>query len=556
MTATSVIVIARRITAGARGVGTPSLPSNAWFNFPLDEGSGVIAKNRAVADIAYNDIAGTPEQLCSYGAVNPSGTITDFAGTAPDGSNNASRWTATSGGIRLLGLPCNTQPPGTYTISFYARSASGSQDIHVSYDDGITKTTPVVSIGETWTRYEATFVVTTGLTGLNIANDDSSAVDLFLWGLLVEPGSTASTYPVLDWHGFVKAPVWITEGLNFSSTWMVGVSASRPKTLTAATFYFAVKKTVTHDYSPIFSSSLGVPPELHLFSSYGGTGVGFNAGGIGLHYGKVRADDGNWHIIALACDGSTAKLFMDSTQILKATGTMGSLTVDRFYISNINNIGTLEFGGQIAYCLGYDSAHDTETIRATTNLIQDLIAPRGIAAVDLPELLIFEGDSITAAATDTQLSPTVKFVNVAVGGSTLANLVSRSDNVKEYHRPGQNTILRVMIGANDLLSFGAATYFPMLKAYTDDMQAFGMKVVVCTNTPINNASFETERQALATLIRADNDFEAVIDFADDPDYGQFANAADTDKYPDGLHPTTTVQNAMEVASSGVLQSLL
>ena len=124
-------------------------------------------------------------------------------------------------------------------------------------------------------------------------------------------------------------------------------------------------------------------------------------------------------------------------------------------------------------------------------------------------------------------------------------------------------VVTVMIGANDVLSVGAAgspyataqDYLNALFAYAAKWRATGAKVIVgtilgqCQVGNLNNVNgrTNTNRVPVNAGIRAavGTKIDGVYDFAADPVMGTDAAACDTNLFVDGLHPTSGLWNILD-----------
>ena len=130
----------------------------------------------------------------------------------------------------------------------------------------------------------------------------------------------------------------------------------------------------------------------------------------------------------------------------------------------------------------------------------------------------------------------ITYSNVAVNGSTIANLVSRYvANVKPSCVAG-GTLLDIHIGRNDLWVSGltgAATY-SALQSYVSTARADGCKVMVHTVLGCTTGgAAEAQRQIYNQLMRTS---ASAVDYFLDLD-ANIQNWTDVAAFSDGLHPT-------------------
>lgn len=126
------------------------------------------------------------------------------------------------------------------------------------------------------------------------------------------------------------------------------------------------------------------------------------------------------------------------------------------------------------------------------------------------------------------------------------------------NRDRSHNFLTVLIGTND---FGggsqpdAALFVSRLKTYCQARQASGWQVVVLSILPGASGPFNTFRNSANTLIAADSSFySAFVNFN-----GQvwFSDAAGSNVtyFPDGIHPTKAVEDAMAPLVDTVLATI-
>jgi hypothetical protein len=126
------------------------------------------------------------------------GTISRTAnyGIAPDGTMSADRIQMTKGDFaaEIYQRPLTT--PGTYTLSFWAKSLSGTPTLYTAFNNGYEN--PVTFTTE-WVRYEYTYTNSNFYTGFNLItytglSGTSDSADLLVWGVQLEAGSYATSY--------------------------------------------------------------------------------------------------------------------------------------------------------------------------------------------------------------------------------------------------------------------------------------------------------------------------------------------------------------------------
>jgi hypothetical protein len=182
-----------------------------------------------------------------------------------------------------------------------------------------------------------------------------------------------------------------------------------------------------------------------------------------------------------------------------------------------------------------------------------------------------EGDSISVYGATMysglyqSANPSITVCQLAVGGSTIntsgSTLVGRINGVRTCN----GEVVTVLIGANDMLNYSTTQqWLDALWGYTDTLRGEGYKVAVATvlprvaGAPANQVPFNTRRAEVNTAIRnaVGTHIDAVIDYAANTTIGDDADATDTAKYPDGLHPSDSTHAIMKSIYEPVVNNLL
>jgi hypothetical protein len=215
----------------------------------------------------------------------------------------------------------------------------------------------------------------------------------------------------------------------------------------------------------------------------------------------------------------------------------------------------------------YAKYHTEEETKQTIEALIDNAATSSITVTRPKNLIIVEGDSITVGPSTNSYAQQA-IPNLTGTGLTVMNWAAQSgsrlsthtttglnvtDRLTSFHLPGvpsdltgRRCIYSILIGANDLSDYvSASAYLSTLYSVTDQIRALGAKVVICTILPKSSAwsGYLTHNAYRATLnaqLRLDVGikFDALADFAADPNIGQDAAAAGAN-YVDGLHLTGT-----------------
>jgi lysophospholipase L1-like esterase len=271
-------------------------------------------------------------------------------------------------------------------------------------------------------------------------------------------------------------------------------------------------------------------------------------------------------------DGNNISIYVDGVMV--ATYVEGSslpLQFSQLFLSNMGGAGF--WPGQIGFSAVYRVAHSQAQVLANTQAIQVLMGQRGVTITSLTKLLGFEGDSITDptngvpgaqkyySLAQNGISPFPQGFNFAVGGSGLANLVTRAAAVDAEFATASLTghkVLMVFDGANDAQGLGATTFVANLKSYCLARKAAtpGLRIVVATLLPQTTSGFNAVRNAVNPLIRADSSYyDALADFAADGTMGCDACSANVTYFSDGEHPTAAGHALLAPIAQAAIQSI-
>jgi len=131
-------------------------------------------------------------------------SVTPNYGIAPDGTLTADRVQMTQGDFasELFQRP-NTTASQTYTVSFWAKSLSGTPTLYTNFNLGYFNS---VTFTSEWVRYEYTYTAdaTSTATGFNLItftslSGTSASADILVWGVQHVEGSSALDYlPTTD----------------------------------------------------------------------------------------------------------------------------------------------------------------------------------------------------------------------------------------------------------------------------------------------------------------------------------------------------------------------
>ena len=128
-------------------------------------------------------------------------TLTPNSTEAPDGTNTGSSVVYPSGGSQVR-ANSTVVPGNNYVFSFFAKKTDANDVSYSVYDVSnaaeFIAPTPYLSqiTGNDWVRIEVPFTAPAGCTSINVypVRDSSDSGEIFLWGVQLEEGSTATEY--------------------------------------------------------------------------------------------------------------------------------------------------------------------------------------------------------------------------------------------------------------------------------------------------------------------------------------------------------------------------
>ena len=559
----------------------PVLPDGALAVWYADTYSATrpLVPNSASAVAVSANILSTPRRLFANGNFFDvfSTTVTDNAATGPDGLNQASTVVMAANG-RLLLAGGITLTAGTYTLSLYVKRNTGTdQPFRTSFDFSQNKSHTATSA---WTRVTHTVTVGTGLIDLLICwtPDASTTANIQICDVTLNAGSSDLGAGTLDAHlmlgktSLSGVPTYASGWLDCSSGGYGIVQFPATESLTAWTVMAVISKVAA---GTSYQAILSKISDFQNYSAYTEQDLApkFHLNGI-ERYDQAAGlwpllSDGP-HILTHCYDGTNLYGWLDDVRLYhSAPAGITSSLADLFFAA-VNSPG-FTTGCKFNSALIADVAWTNTELATAREVLTNRAAASAITITPVDRVYCAEGDSITAALNaypfifGPNASPTVFGADVAVGGSTLANLNSRAaalDATLPTNRTGRKFILSVLIGANDLGSYSsAANYITDLAAYCDARRAAGWLLVVCTLLPRANggdsATFNTRRAVVnpAILTWVGTHADAVSDFAGNATMGPDAAASDTTYYSDGLHPTAAGQAILETVIRPVINAL-
>lgn len=569
----------RRSGGGGGGGFDPADLPGLIARVPFDEGEGLVAANTVGRSAPYLNIlpaADTWRGLwpTTFNANWGEHILTGAAD--PDGGTTGIRWTSLGDtGLKLVDR-FSEFPAGTFTLSVWVKSNTGSPQTATLYigsvADGFDVVTMTAAVGS-WTRFSATRDLTAGSREFGIQGADGVAIDMLFWGLQLEEGATPTDaeVPNLDVSllNQVGAPAWQNGGVSTGGSRVFSSGGS--ESLADFTLYFAARQGESLSTVELLFTDATNTHYVQLHRS--------DADGItlsGTTQGAVRTATGLWHVYALVNEsGAFRRLMRDGVEEM-VVDDVGPLVLD-------GRAGWLQITGEGGYSLLYDEAQDLDTVRQVSDFIAAELTDRAgaeLVAGPPAQRVVWIGDSITRAypgitsrGADGFPYP-VRHTAVAKDGDTIFLHLLAADRLLAMERAVRPSGLNVAIvhaGTNDLSGvFGvstAAQVYADLQTLVGHLRSYGYdKVAVATCLPrtgifgsgVDAAAFETLRNDFNGLVVAGwaGFADALIDYASDAVMGDDATCANTNYYLDGVHPAPGGYDLMYPYAEAALTAML
>jgi len=512
-----------------------------------------------------------------YWTTNGTITFSDASVTAPDGSSDAT--TAVCSGNWLIRINAGANlPAGDYTVACNVKRNTGSDQLFCFSKDNTSTRSSQKTATSSWQRFTYAFTLasSTAVTQISLCSiDGSTAANLQICDMELYSGSSdlgpgtpaghmylgsnhyatepavASNEIALDNQGYGQIQLAAASTISSGVTFMAVIK----KTATASAYHSVISKMKSSwgDFTPVSEISLAPTP-------YIGGVANLNLAGLN------NLSSLGYHVLTWRYNGSTREMWIDDCKLHSLSGSVSSFTIQDFNLGIVNS--TSLYAGEKLYAAAlWDSALSDADVLIAKTVLAGKATAAGLTIANIDRVYCAEGDSISGAAATCW--PYVYGPNAslkvfgkvfAVSSSTIASMTSRAatlDAVLPADRTGRKFILSVLIGANDLVSLGAATYLTNLGTYLDARVAAGWTVALCTPTPSTASGFNTQRALILSTMRGwvGTKCAAIIDFAADATMGPDAAASNGTLYSDGTHPTTTGQNNLEVIARSVLNGL-
>lgn len=565
---------------GHRYSNAITMPSGAMALWNMDEYTATPTPripNSLASGTPLNLMGATTRRLftSTKGGWTASGTVADAGLSGPDGSSDASTFTA-AGDCLLYPAVNPTLAAGTYTIAIRVKRNTGTDQLFklsffTAANHSATKTatsswqwfthTATVGAGSQWIMALISYDRATGMnvqmmdamllagTVTDTAVLDAAAAasirgDMALVGATYAAGEV--NFGVLGRYARIQLPAPVTVS-TFTAIVLVSKAAAGSS---YETFLGTAQGTWTD-----FAAQVQVTPDAQ--SNFGGASFGTTSR-------KIYLTSQGYHMITVRYDGTALSYWIDDCKTDVRTIAATSVVLKDLYagLSNLGFFLDAKIAGTMAL---YDRALSDAEVRTAYAWQKARAALSGLL-VNRARFLVAEGDSITASGSTyfhkylPNASPVVQGRNIAVAGSGMTELEGRATALDAMlPAAGVTTgdfILTVKIGTN----YGVLTtaeFLTRYAAYLDARRARGWVVVICTILPQILPGSNTWRNVVNPILRTwvGTHCDAVVDFAANTTIGEDGDYANATYYSDGTHPTDAGQVIMETIYRPVINAI-
>lgn len=564
---------------GSAGVAAPTLAAGAIGVWYADTAQATprraIPNAMSVAPLSQNLLA-APRRLFGstefWTGAGGTVTITDDAATSNDGLTEASTVVMAAGTLFRPAQTVNIAA-GTYTLVAEAKRNAGSDQTFCMSKDNTGTRSSVMTATSAWQRFVYTFTsgTSTAITQLSICTVDGvTAANLQIGNFELFAGSSDLGATVLSGHmycGFSHNDTTATVGageLDLSTGGMGLIQFGSAQSITTGITVQAMicKVTAGSSYQS-FLSDVKSYTKFSACTEVGSVPYVFLQAADGTLFGQTPSKlwsllNIGYHVFTMRANGTTIDLWVDDVKLFSMTQPFTAFSFKDLWTGIVATL-SLSSGYKQNSLVVYGSALTDSAVRANVSYLQTRLSLSALAVGTINKIIVSEGDSITGGFPYSYpyqgvFTGTVLGVNLGVSGSTIANLVSRVARVNDIVPPvkgARKFVFTAMDGANDIATLGASTYLANLDAYinTSITASYNGKIVG-TVLPNANAAINTQRNLANPVLRTwpgSAKCTSIMDFASDATYGTDAAGANTAYYPDGTHPTTTVQ--LQLASA-------
>jgi len=566
--------VARR--SGQPGGASPQIPSGAIGVWYADQYVASPRKHipneitKATVTPSAN-LLSAPRRLFNNSVLWSKASVTcaDDAATAPDGSSEASTCSGT-GNWLLKSMFTNSVPAGTYTVAINAKRNTGADQSFCFSKDNTSTRSSVMVATSAWQRFSYTFTLASPVAANLIvlcSIDGSTAANLQICDFELYSGSSDLGPQTYGGHLYLGETHYDTKPtatggeLNLSTGGWGLIQWASTLTVGSMTAIALVSKVAAGSIYQAYLSKVSAYASFSMMTDESNTSPTSYITSYVTHdsAGLWRLLNKGYHAISHRYNGVSRDMGLDDMPtFFSVAGTVATFTLRDMFSGLVTSLSS---GLKVHAIALYDYALTDAELKTAYAALAARAVTAGLTVTPQARVLITEGDSITAAALaypyvyGANASPTLLGNNVAVSSAVIGNVgtpnslygrAAAVDAKLPTNRTGRRFILSVMIGRNDLLVLGTATYLTNLAAYLDDRRAAGWTVLLNAVLPSTAVGYNTARNTVnATMAgwvgtHCDywNDWAGSTMDAD-------ADASDAAKYGDGTHPTTAGQILLE-----------
>jgi hypothetical protein len=321
--------------------------------------------------VSYS-IYGAPGQN-TWANFFPAGATITTGIDAPDGSNNAVRFSGTNTTNALLRVFFPTvYPNGTdaYTVSFYVRKISGSGNAFADLQDGFSTNYSSQLITNQWVRVVITATPTSPFNFTDLLSDLTTNYVLDFWGVQLEKKSTVGDYIETIGSVILRGTIWT----DLSPNKRIGSLKNGPTYSSSNGGFFSFDGTNDFASCPSGSSSVTnitmmgfVNVTLNTKGAFFANGGAPNGYSIGIGSGTYGTNGNDviilfsgvrwatsttdytagWQMVTMILDGSgVPSAYINTTPVTGLTGGSMATTPNPADLY----IGSIPGGGNVAQC--------------------------------------------------------------------------------------------------------------------------------------------------------------------------------------------------------------
>lgn len=488
--------------------------------------------------------------------------------TGPDGQTSATRVLAGAANGELISSGVSV-PAGTWTLVVPIKSNTGAgQTVKIGH---ATAGLVSKSVTTSWAEYSTAFTLGAAAGGLRLARDDgSNTLDVLIGTPRMYPGDVTAAVPAataLAGHlkfGLHQYPT--PSGTNYTSFdgpsnqhgmahWNSGIDFS-----TGDSTHFHIVRLAADPtgIGELFALRANTQAQQFGLRGHGKLTFGDSYAETRQFEGLKFAGDG-WQVLGCVCDsGLNERRFYVGRQLVGIVTGIGANTMSTGRDFVVGGAAGGWFTGDWIGGGVYNRALSATEWATLVSACEGEMTLHSQTKGTVRSVVVIDGDSITSNSSDAQdyyasqaatvpLSPRRYLINLAVPGDGYTQVNGRRTTRQRLLSDTANRSYYWSVWWTNGVenASGGTTYLTNLASVCADAKTDGFtKILACTLTPKTQANYNTNRNIANAGIVVGGNIAAVCDFAGDSRYGDDADASDAGLYPDGSHPTTTVEGYM------------